>query len=123
MKFVSLKRHKLIFFSLLYIFIIVFIQVKYYSSNNSNSDQKSNFIGTELCEPPIKNAKQFFVEIDGETYRKIVPAYLNESIDLKCLTQRSNNTKVFLLWNPGNIRVIYLYDAKTMLDNPPVKNA
>lgn len=43
---------------------------------------------------------QYVVEIDGETYPKSIPLFMNKSIDFACLRQSStNNDKLILAWN------------------------
>ncbi|RNA14438.1 glyco 3-alpha-L-fucosyltransferase A-like [Brachionus plicatilis] len=52
-----------------------------------------------VCSPLNLNTKQFFVEIDGQTYPKIVPSFFNASINFECLNSAQTKPKLILLWN------------------------
>ena len=54
-----------------------------------------------LCDPIIDSQEQFYVEIDGETYPKLIPSYFNRSINFDCLN-RTN--KVVFLVNINSMR-------------------
>ncbi len=60
-------------------------------------DDKELLSFTE-CNPFLKNAIQFRVEIDGQTYPRIIHLYQNASINFECLN-RSRIIKKILLWN------------------------
>lgn len=51
-----------------------------------------------VCNPFVENVNQFSVNLDGQTYPKIIPIYQNDSLNLTCLNA-SRKTKRILLWN------------------------
>lgn len=59
----------------------------------SNTSQSSE------CQPIRSGDNQYKAEIDGVVYPQYLPNYMNKSIDFNCLN-KSNSTKVILLWNP-----------------------
>jgi hypothetical protein len=80
--------------------------------NHTKDDKKCSIIN--------EHAEQFYAEIGGERYPKLVPAYYNTSINFTCLSESSNTTKKILILYPA--REIYLYDEKTFLANCPITN-
>ncbi len=50
------------------------------------------------CDPFLKNATQFRVDLNGQTYPRIILLYQNASINFECLN-RSREIKKILLWN------------------------
>ncbi len=58
---------------------------------------KLNFL-RESCDPFLKNATQFRVKIDGQTYPRIIHLYQNASINFDCLN-RSREIKKIFFWN------------------------
>jgi hypothetical protein len=60
--------------------------------------EKSYDLNRDTCDPIIKDAKQFRVNIDGEFYPKVIPAYFNASLNFSCIRARSRRTKLILLW-------------------------
>ena len=82
------------FTSVFYQSVIYNIQPKLPKLNeDTNSKADDN-----QCEPILKDAKQFYVNIDGEIYPKLVPSYSNKSINFDCLN-RKKEVKKILLWN------------------------
>ena len=67
-------------------------------SNNITSDILSVSAYRLLCEPLLKNVKQYTVVIDGIRYPKKVPLLLNETINFECL-DKSEKTKLILFYN------------------------
>ncbi|CAF0794199.1 unnamed protein product [Brachionus calyciflorus] len=51
------------------------------------------------CLPLIKNSEQFYAEINGQKYPKIIPSFFNASINFDCLNSNLNKPKLILLWN------------------------
>lgn len=72
-----------------------------YLPENWNQSYTANHTSIEKieCEPIDKMYQQYKVDIDGVTYPKSIPLFLNKSINFECLN-KSSNIKKILLWNP-----------------------
>ena len=79
---------KYIYFLALFLIYLVFLIFETQIISDKKI-QDLNFKELEICDPIVENRDQFYVEIDGETYPKLVPSYFNRSINFKCL----NSTK------------------------------
>ena len=81
-----------IIFLILTIFLLIEIKYNLFLINYTN-------FGFKLpCEPTFKTNNQFYVNIDGEIYPKIIRLANNKSINFKCL-QKNKKSKIILLWN------------------------
>jgi hypothetical protein len=56
------------------------------------------------CSVFNRDAKQFYVEIDGITYPNVLPLYHNKSINLDCIRRSQMPPKTILLWNKIHIK-------------------
>jgi hypothetical protein len=110
-----MKKNFIKFLAKIFLFIaftFVFYQSVIY--NKIYSDK----LNDKECWPILKDAKQFFVTIDGEIYPKLVPSYLNKSINFECLN-RKKNVKKILLWNDFGPWIDFKYGLG---DIKPFKN-
>lgn len=72
------RNKKLIF--LIFLFGLCFISLKLNFTFTYSSEDY-------ICNPIKKHSKQYYAEIDNQIYPKIVPSYLNESINFDCLNK------------------------------------
>lgn len=82
------KMKKYIYFLVLFLIYLVFLIIE---TQIIRGDEKIQDLNNKdellICDPIVENRDQFYVEIDGETYPKLVPSYFNRSINFKCLNR------------------------------------
>jgi hypothetical protein len=103
-------RIKDLFLAIFFFFLIIYLMIYLTGFKYGQQDQSSQIYSKlklknefnllpQSCDPFLKNANQFRVEIDGQTYPRIIHLYQNASINFDCLN-RSREIKKILLWNP-----------------------
>ena len=55
-------------------------------------------LSTSQCRPLFSSNKQYYANVNGEIYPKIVPLILNKSINFECLNKQTA-PKIILMWN------------------------
>ena len=65
-----------------------------------NSNRTNSFfqIVNSSCSPFLSKTDQYFANINGIKYPRIIPHFLNKSIDFECLNKNSPKKKMILMW-------------------------
>ena len=60
----------------------------------------SNVTVNSSCMPFFKKSNQaeYYADIDGQKYPRVIPLFLNKSINFECLNKESNKKKIILMW-------------------------
>jgi hypothetical protein len=80
------------------------------ANNNISKINKKND-----CEPLNKESKQYTVNINGETYPKVVYLHENKSINFDCLNKKKENKIIFIA---TRTYILAMAGYKPSLDNP-----
>lgn len=96
-----MKNRKILEYIAIILIFNLIVVAYYYNKPKTNSSERKRYEEKKTkndCEPILNNQHQFYVNIDGQIYPKLVPSFFNVSINFECLNSKGKIKKI-LLWN------------------------